>query len=178
MNIVGISGSVRADSNNSRLIALAGQCCPPQIQYTVATGLDQLPHFNPDHDPLDYPAVAAWIDLIRSADGLVISTPDYARGYPGTLKNALDWLVQTDAHIDKPFTMLSATSRSTVGRDTLIVVLETMAGIHIKDASLTTHLLGKSLSLAQLQQDQALMAELSQAMTTFYNQITSRSGHE
>ncbi|MGH8264427.1 MAG: NADPH-dependent FMN reductase, partial [Steroidobacteraceae bacterium] len=61
-----------------------------------------------------------------------MSTPEYARGYPGALKNALDWLVNTDAFVNKPFMLLNASSRSTVAQETLVTVLQTMSGIHVQ----------------------------------------------
>ena len=87
---------------------------------------------------------------MRSADGLIISTPEYARGYPGALKNALDWLVDTDAFVAKPFIMLSASARSTIGRDTLITVVETMSGVHVVEASITVNLLGTQTDVASI----------------------------
>jgi len=66
--------------------------------------IGQLPHFNPDLDlerlqpPL---AVEELRNNIRESNGLIFSTPEYAHGLPGTLKNALDWLVSSDAMVDK-----------------------------------------------------------------------------
>ena len=52
-----------------------------------------LPHFNPD---LVAPgAVIDFRERITAADGVLIASPEYAHEMPGSLKNALDWLVGT-----------------------------------------------------------------------------------
>ena len=79
---------------------------------------------------------------MRQADGIVVSTPEYARGYPGALKNALDWLVNTDAFVHKPFMLLNASKRGVVAQQTLTVVLQTMSGLHIAEADADVALLG------------------------------------
>ena len=150
LRLLGISGSLRAESSNSRLLSAASACMPQGVVFEVADCLAALPHFNPDLDPTENSLVSAWISQVKAVDGLIISTPEYARGYPGSLKNAFDWLVQSDAHIDKPFMMLHASGRSAVARDTLITVIETMSGIHMSDASITINLLGKALSVDEM----------------------------
>jgi len=167
MHIVGISGSLRADSNNSKLIDLAQRCSPAGMQFVIADQIDKLPHFNPDLNINDFDTLAQWVEMIRKSDGLVISSPEYARGYPGALKNALDWLVQTDAHVDKPFMMLNASNRSTVARDSLIVVLKTMSGIHIEQASITIPILGKSLNLDQLMDMNDIVDDIRGSLVKF-----------
>jgi len=174
MNILGISGSLRSESNNSRLLAAVGRCIPQGVAWEVTTLTGKLPHFSPDLDPAADESVQAWVDQVRSSDGIVVSTPEYARGYPGTLKNALDWLVQTDAHIDKPFMMLNASARSTVARDTLTTVLETMSGIHIAEASLTIALLGKSQSAEEILATGDTTVMLTNAMQVFIHRIEAR----
>lgn len=123
---------------------------PSDVAFEIADCLADLPHFNPDLDPAANSVVSAWISQVKAVDGLIISTPEYARGYPGSLKNAFDWLVQTDAHINKPFMMLHASGRSSVARDSLVTVIETMSGIHMTDASITINLLGKSLAADEI----------------------------
>jgi chromate reductase len=150
MKLLGISGSLRAESSNSRLLSVAAACMPAGVTFEIADCLAELPHFNPDLDPAENSVVSAWVSQVKTADGLIISTPEYARGYPGSLKNAFDWLVQSDAHIDKPFMMLHASARSSVARDSLITVIETMSGLHVTDASITINLLGKSLSADEI----------------------------
>ncbi|MCB1694231.1 MAG: NAD(P)H-dependent oxidoreductase, partial [Pseudomonadales bacterium] len=147
---------------------------PKDVQFDIASETGQLPHFNPDLNIQDFPVLGHWVQQMKECDGLVISTPEYARGYPGTLKNALDWLVQTDAFIEKPFMMLNASARSTVGRDTLITVIQTMSGVHIESASTTIPLLGTSHNLDELLAMNEVCTPVQQAMTTFVEAVRSR----
>ncbi|MGB3755279.1 MAG: NADPH-dependent FMN reductase [Rivularia sp. (in: cyanobacteria)] len=56
-------------------------------------GLSDFPHFNPDIEPTEPLSVKNLRLQIKWADGLIVSSPEYAHGIPGVLKNALDWLV-------------------------------------------------------------------------------------
>jgi chromate reductase len=50
-----------------------------------------LPLYNQDYDGGDQPpAYTAFRDSIRAADGILFVTPEYNRGVPGVLKNAID----------------------------------------------------------------------------------------
>ena len=74
-------------------------------------GLGELPHFNPDLDEEGAAApapVAALRALLIDADAVLISSPEYAHGVPGVLKNMLDWLVSTGELVDKPVALLNA----------------------------------------------------------------------
>src|SRR2546425_6156409 len=99
MQILAVSGSLRAVSKNTAILEAARLLAPPRVEITLYTGLDTLPHFNPDLDTPDGrsgpEAVADWRAGVAQADGLLISSPEYAHGLPGTLKNALDWLVSS-----------------------------------------------------------------------------------
>ncbi len=56
-----------------------------------------LPAFNPDNDGAPLPGpVTGLRTAIRAADGLLVSTPEYAGGLPGAFKNLLDWTVGDD----------------------------------------------------------------------------------
>ncbi|MFT4796717.1 MAG: NAD(P)H-dependent FMN reductase [Candidatus Azotimanducaceae bacterium] len=90
-------------------------------------------------------------------------------GYPGSLKNAFDWLVQSDAYIDKPFIVLHASGRSSVARDSLITVNETMAGLQIAEASVAINLLGKILSAEDM--CTAHGDEITRSLITFVTAI-------
>lgn len=89
--IVAISGSIRTESFNTALLNALQGLAPEGMSIEVYKGIDELPHFNQDLEA-DVPAsVARLREAIRSADGVIISTPEYNRSIPGVLKNALDW---------------------------------------------------------------------------------------
>lgn len=91
-----ISGSLRAGSTNTALLQTARAVAPEEMTTVLYGGLESLPHFNPDDDPDGgplHPAVVALRAQIRAADGLLLSTPEYAGALPGSFKNLLDWTV-------------------------------------------------------------------------------------
>jgi NAD(P)H-dependent FMN reductase len=175
MNVLGICGSLRSASSNSRLLEAARSLMPAGSAMHVTSRIAALPLFNPDLDYERIDAVREWAAEMKAADGVVISTPEYARGYPGALKNALDWLVNTDAFVNKPFMFLGASDRSTVGRDSLAVVLETMSGIHIESASTTLPLLGRNLEVADIVGNGEMTEQIRQALRTFVTELQARA---
>jgi NAD(P)H-dependent FMN reductase len=127
MKIIAICGSLRAQSSNLALLRAATKIAP-EVQ--IYKGLANLPHFNPDDDvegATPPPAVAALRAMLAEADGILISSPEYAHGVPGSLKNALDWLVSDGALVYKPVALINA---SPVGgefaRESLVETLTTM----------------------------------------------------
>ena len=111
MRILGISGSLQRHSTNTALVDIARVRAPEGVVVSLFEGLAQIPPCNPDLDPA--PAeVAAYRSLVESVDGLLIATPEYAHGLPGTLKNALDWLVGTGELYDKRVVVVSAAPSS------------------------------------------------------------------
>ncbi|MER8525898.1 NADPH-dependent FMN reductase [Mesorhizobium sp. M0814] len=123
LNILAISGSLRAASTNSALLAALAQNAPPDCHVSVYDGLGRLPIFNPDEEGERTPLQAAvLIDAVTAADGVIVSCPEYAHGVPGGLKNALDWLVSRDAAVGKPATLVHASPRSLFARAALAEV--------------------------------------------------------
>ena len=171
MQLLGVSGSLREASTNTRLLVAATRFVPAGVQMHLTACVGRLPLFSPDLNPAHIEVVDQWVREVRAADGLVVSTPEYARGYPGALKNALDWLVSTDAYVDKPFMLLNASSRSTVAQETLTMVLETMSGRHIKRASTTVPLLGKDLTVEEIVENAEFAGRLRAAMLTFVSEL-------
>lgn len=127
MKIIAICGSLRAQSSNLALLRAAATIA---AEVEIYEGLANLPHFNPDDDAegaTPPPAIAGLRAMLGSADGILISSPEYAHGVPGSLKNMLDWLVSDGALVDKPVALINA---SPVGgefaRDSLVETLRTM----------------------------------------------------
>jgi NAD(P)H-dependent FMN reductase len=109
--IIGISGSLRKHSSNAALLRAAARVAPDGVQLQLYDGLGELPHFNPDLDEEGTapPApVAALRRLLIDADAVLISSPEYAHGVPGAMKNLLDWLVSVGELVGKPVALLNA----------------------------------------------------------------------
>ena len=109
MNLLALSGSLRATSSNAALVRAAARLVPPGVTVEIYDGLAALPHFSPDLDVEPLPAeVCALRAAVGRAGALVIATPEYAHGMPGSLKNALDWLVSAIEPIGKAVLLVSA----------------------------------------------------------------------
>jgi chromate reductase, NAD(P)H dehydrogenase (quinone) len=89
--ILGISGSLRGDSHNLRLLRAAAALLPPEAELEVFSGLKAIPPFDEDDEGAPAPSVERWREAIAAADGLLFATPEYNSSIPGALKNAIDW---------------------------------------------------------------------------------------
>ncbi|HTU78939.1 MAG TPA: NAD(P)H-dependent oxidoreductase [Solirubrobacteraceae bacterium] len=91
MRILGISGSLRGQSHNTRLLRGVAGMLPQGAELVVFDQLGAIPPFNEDEEHAPPPAVQALKDAIAGADALLVSTPEYNHSIPGVLKNAVDW---------------------------------------------------------------------------------------
>jgi chromate reductase, NAD(P)H dehydrogenase (quinone) len=92
MHVLGISGSLRRDSHNTRLLRAAAMELPPGASFELFDGLAELPAYCEDIDVEPAPEpVARLRDAIAAADAVLIATPEYNASIPGVLKNAIDW---------------------------------------------------------------------------------------
>jgi len=109
MQLLAIAGSLRHTSSTAALVRAAMRAAPPGVVVELFDQLAALPHFSPDLDvdPLP-PPVAGLRAAIGASEGLIVVTPEYAHGMPGTLKNALDWLVSATEPIGLPVLLVSA----------------------------------------------------------------------
>ena len=138
MKVLAISGSLKAGSSNAALLRVAAEVAPPGMSIDVWEGLGGLPHFNPDLDTGEPPAsVRDFRRLLASADAVIISSPEYAHGMPGALKNAIDWLVSDGTLVGKPVLIITtAPTRGTFAHAQLVEVLTTMQWNVLTGASL------------------------------------------
>src|SRR5262249_18762448 len=94
----------------------------------LCDGVDRIPHFNPDLDTSPAPAaVTAFREQLNSAAAVVICSPEYAHGVPGTLKNALDWVVGSGELVSKPVGVWNLSPRSMHAYESLTETLRTMS---------------------------------------------------
>lgn len=93
IKILGISGSLRADSHNTALLRAAQKYAPAGVEVEIYDRLREIPPYDQDVDSAELRPEPAE-DLrrrISAADGLLIATPEFNYSIPGVLKNALDW---------------------------------------------------------------------------------------
>ena len=92
MQVLGISGSLREASYNTKLLRVAGRLLPDDVEFVVWDGLKAVPPYDEDDDRDPAPEGAQrFRDAIAGADALLFATPEYNSSIPGQLKNAIDW---------------------------------------------------------------------------------------
>ena len=93
MRVLGISGSLRRDSHNTKLLRAAGEIVEQHGgEFELFHGLKAIPPYDEDDDLGNGPApVDALKQAIADADALLFATPEYNSSIPGVLKNAVDW---------------------------------------------------------------------------------------
>jgi chromate reductase len=114
MRVLAISGSLRRDSHNTKLLRAASESLAPPAQLELLEGLADVPPYNEDEDidPAP-PAVQRLREAIADADAVLIATPEYNASIPGVLKNALDWASRPfpdNAFRGKPVAVIGAST--------------------------------------------------------------------
>ncbi|MCE9650630.1 MAG: NAD(P)H-dependent oxidoreductase [Parvibaculum sp.] len=172
MRILAISGSLRAVSSNTALLEAAAALAPDGVEIVLYDGIGALPHFNPDIADEDAPAsVAAFRAALAASDGVIFSTPEYAHGLPGVLKNALDWVVGSSELVEKPVALFNASPRSTYAVASLTATLTVMSAKVIGEASVTVQLAGRALPDGGIAADEELAGILREAIAAFVDAV-------
>lgn len=179
MQILAICGSLRAGSSNTALLRATAALAPKNVHITIYEGLADLPYFDPNIDPDDSPAPVRDLRVrLRAADGVLISTPEYAYGIPGILKNALDWTVGTGEFTGKPVAAISA-SPSYMGGDkahaALLLTLTALAAEIVEEASLSIPYIRTKLNANGDVSDPATAQALQAAINALVRAIAAHS---
>lgn len=165
VRVLAISGSLRRSSSNTALIQAAARLAPPGIEVAIYDELDRLPPFNPDLDTdTPPPAVAAFRSALDGCDAMLLSSPEYAHGVPGVLKNALDWVVGSGELVDKPVALVNASSRAHHAWNSLLETLTVMSARVVREASITVPLDGTGLDAAGIASTPSLAALVRSAL--------------
>lgn len=117
--LLGISGSLRAASANTKLVNEAARIFDAD---TFELADIRFPLYDGDLEDSDgIPAQVQHVaDQIAAADAVAISTPEYNKNLSGVLKNALDWISRVDGNPwnGKPVAIMSATAGRAGGERT------------------------------------------------------------
>ncbi len=124
--IVAICGSTRENSTNLKYINAIIDLTRNKWQVTIYKELAKLPHFNPDLDftqDNNLVEVVNFRNHIKESDAVLICTPEYAMGIPGSLKNAIDWTVSSCEFSHKPVALITASSSGKKAHQSLLETL-------------------------------------------------------
>lgn len=148
VQILAVCGSLRSESTNANALNALKIVARGNVDFY---DIGALPHFNPDLDAegaIPPAAVADLRDRMRAADVIAISTPEYAHGLPGALKNMLDWLVSDGTLVGKRVVIINATPPAQFALDSLREILRTMNWKVV--ATVELPLRGKKLTVEQI----------------------------
>lgn len=126
--IIAISGSLKSNSSNTNILKHLASVTPENVEIRILEGLDALPHFNPD-EKREIDSVNTFRQQLKLANGVIFSTPEYAFGVPGILKNALDWTVSSGELNEKPVAAISASPLPSGGDKALASLLLTLTAL-------------------------------------------------
>ncbi len=150
MKILAISGSLRTGSSNTALLRALATLAPENMEIRIYEAVADLPHFNPEMDDKASPETV--LDLraqLKSADAVIICTPEYIHGMPGSLKNLLDWTASSGDFVDKPVAALSASPSYAGGEKahvSLVSTLKVLSAKVVEDTSLIVPFIRKKMN--------------------------------
>ncbi len=176
MKILAISGSLRAASHNTAVLAAAKRLAPAGVAIELFDGIGGLPFFNSDLETDERlpDGVVRFRQIIGAADGILISSPEYARGVSGVMKNALDWLVGSFEFPGKPVALINTSPRATHALAAITLTLQTMSADVVEDASITLPLLGTVNDAESIAANPEFVEPLRRAIGRFVDAIKRR----
>ena len=172
--IVAICGSTRKISTNHRLINVIKEMYSSELEIILFDRLDSLPHFNPDIEEAPSKQLLEFKQLLRTADGILICTPEYAHGVPGVLKNAIDWTVSTCEFSHKPTALITASTEGKFAHSSLIETLRVIEAEAIEELQLLIPFAQTKINKEGKIIDERTAREIETLMGKFINQINSK----
>ncbi|MEO6304681.1 MAG: NADPH-dependent FMN reductase [Bacteroidia bacterium] len=171
--IIAISGSTRKTSTNLNLITAIGQLSSGIFEINLYIGIAELPHFNPDIDTEPAPSkVSEFRKLLKEADGILICTPEYAMGVPGTLKNAIDWTVSSAEFSKKPVALITASSMGEKAHASLLETLKIIESDITDDTQLLISFAKTKINADSIITDQDTLIKVTHLIKAFEKLLT------
>lgn len=175
IKILAISGSLRKNSSNANVLYVISNLKSENIDFQFYEGLEHLPYFSPEADTDDPSAsVKDLREQLKLADGVIICTPEYARGVPGVLKNALDWVVSSGEFMNKPVAVISASSRITGGNkahESIMLTLQMIEANIPKESTLQIGVVGTKINSKAAILDPTTKEQLKSVLNSLISSI-------
>lgn len=127
IKILAITGSTRKNSSNFKILKYISDHIKTEFEVETFEELDTIPHFNPDLDTENPPKEVSLLrNKIIDSQGVIICTPEYVFSLPGSLKNALEWLVSTTIFSNKNTGLITASASGEMGHQQLLLIMKTL----------------------------------------------------
>ncbi len=173
INILAISGSLRPNSSNNAVITTAATLVAGEIDFIIYGGIGSLPHFDGSEPPT--PEVTGFRKLVADADGVLICTPEYAFGVPGSLKNALDWTVATGEFANKPVALITAATGGDKAHSSLLLTLTALSARVVEKGTLLIPFVRSKMNTNNEVTDAGTIEAIKNIMDTFIDDINNQN---
>jgi chromate reductase len=167
-----VPGSLRNNSSSYKLIGAIAKYFPAVFVLKVFEGTGNLPHFNDADEPSV--AVVNWRQTIADSDAVVFITPEYAYGVPGTLKNALDWIVSSGELVNKPTLLITAATGGEHAHKSLLATLGALTALPAAGCDLLISFIRSKLGAQGNIIDPRLELKLSEVVQALLADIDAR----
>ena len=166
--VIAICGSTRQNSINHSLIKAIADLSAENLDITIFDGITNLPQFNPDNDGENVAdEVADFRQQANAAEGIIICTPEYAHGVPGTLKNAIDWTISSSQFPHKPTMLITASTDGTFGHKALLETLKAIEAKNIDNLQLVISFAKTKINNENQITDDKTLYEVQALLATF-----------
>jgi NAD(P)H-dependent FMN reductase len=130
VRILAVSGSLQSKSSNLHLLQVAAAAAPPGVEVVIFDRLRDLPHFDPDLETTgELEPVHAWRKALAESDAVLIACPEYGHSLPGSLKNAIDWVIGSGELERKVVAITAAVPHADRGRRGLAALRDTLGAV-------------------------------------------------
>ena len=130
MRILAVCGSLQASSANRTLLETAARLAPAGVELVLFDGLRDLPHFDPELEATGgIEAVEKWRRALAESDAVLVASPEYGHSLPGSLKNAIDWVIGSGELERKTVAITAAVPGSERGRRGLQALRDTLGAV-------------------------------------------------
>ncbi|MEP6673539.1 MAG: NADPH-dependent FMN reductase [Ferruginibacter sp.] len=173
--ILAICGSTRSNSTNLQLIKAIAEIAAADIDIEIYSDLSFLPHFNPDLDNEAVPdSVKIFRSKIENVDGILICTPEYVFSLPGSLKNAIEWMVSTTLFSGKPVALITASGLGEKAHESLLLIMKTVEAKFTEQTQLHISGARTKVNMKNKITDAATMEKIKLLLNAFINLINEK----
>jgi chromate reductase len=174
IKILAIPGSLRERSSSNVVMYAAAHLLPENVKIEFYEGVSTLPHFN-DSDEVPE-SITNLRSRLAEADGILICTPEYAFGVPGSLKNALDWTVGSGELTNKPVAVVTAASGGDKAHAALLLILSALSSNVNSEATLLIPFIRTKVKNGEIV-DPEVLKQLKHVIFSLVQTIEESSNH-